>query len=257
MSAEYSVVPSYPPETASAEIHRDGYYDPETGAYVEFAYQYANLPPHSVKLYLLPGAIPEEQLWTMLKVVWQYRMDLFYILAVSLLVFAVCAVWLCCTAGRKPGREAIRPGGLNRLPLDLYGCLTGGGILILISLSVQIFDFLLEGSPLAAVVFAALGGLLCCLGAVSFGFACAAQCKVPGGFWWRHTVIGFLGQKLRRLLSRLCRGGRAVYRMLPILWQWLLAAGALLLWMVLSILLLLGVHSRTLRFLCLLSVPPP
>ena len=142
-------------------------------------------------------------------------------LAVCILIFAICAVYLCCAAGRKPGSKEIRPGGLNRLPLDLYlGILlfAGGGCMALADMGVPMLlerDFLLGCSTAAASAF------VCCLLAVGLLFAVIAQSKTPGGFWWRNSLIGlslklcgWLLRKLSQYCIRFCQWLRS--RGLPI-----------------------------------------
>ena len=66
---------------------------------------------------------------------------------------------------------------------------------------------------------------------IGFLFAFAAQAKVKNGYWWRHSICGrslllvisFL-RWVRRGLKYFYRGCRAVVRLLPIIWQWLLTA---------------------------------
>ena len=45
--------------------------------------------------------------------------------------------------------------------------------------------------------------------------------KTPSGFWWRRTLLGFLVVRLWRCLKWTGRGIRAVFGMLPLVWQWL------------------------------------
>ena len=74
---------------------------------------------------------------------WQNAANLAYSLrnylpmtCVSALVLCmVCMVYLCWVGGRKKGTEEILPGGLNRLPLDLYAlvdCVAGFFLLMLL-----------------------------------------------------------------------------------------------------------------------------
>ena len=103
-------------------------------------------------------------------------------------------MYLCCVAGRKPKSDGVCPGGLNRIPLDLY---LGGGIFAAVVLVVLISDtfYWPAGSfePMW-LIFAGIGalGYVFCLLAVGFLFACAAQMKVKGGWWLKHTATGFL-----------------------------------------------------------------
>ena len=203
-----------------SEIHYDRYYDPNQQKMVEFAFVYQELPPYTVELYLLPGAMPEEYAWTLLRQIWNIRDELFWVLGGSALLFAVFMVWLCIAAGRKKGTDEIRAGGLNCIPLDLY--LFGGGLGIAwaVWLGFEALGYLMRYSPKILVPSAVTMGFLVCLVIVAFFFACAAQFKTPGGYWWRNTLCGwffrfcgffagwlekFLGQKVFPFLGRLLR----------------------------------------------------
>ena len=242
----------------------DGYYDNKTGSYLEFHYQYADLPPHTVELYLLPGAMIQEQTWNILKDLWQIRMELFYILGGGLLLFAAFMAYLCCAAGRKPGKDETRAGGLNRIPLDLYTALMAVvcAFSVIAGYEELPSEMLRPGSGILIPMLFLVGFFLCLM-SVCFFFACAAQFKTPNRFWWSNSILGrstriaiMLGRKLpgrlrsgirtlwkwvRNILTLMRRylllfiekinyacgwiGKRLArfYRMLPLIWQWLLA----------------------------------
>ncbi len=219
------------------EIHQGSYYDSQQQTYVELCYQYASLPPYTVELYLLPNAVKDDPLWDVIKTLWVYRMELFYVLGFGLLVFAVCAVYLCCAAGRHPKRREVRPGGLNCIPLDFYAGAVGLGLFVAISLIVLGFAVLADRSPKLLLPFLFFSGFGVCLVAVGFLFACAAQFKTPGYYWWHHSVIGFICTRIWRLARRIVRFGHELLRMLPIIWQWLLTAFIMVMAVVISFLL--------------------
>ena len=260
-----------PGAETSAELVRDSYYDQETGTYVEFEYEYVDLPPYTVELYLLPDATPENTAWTALEIIWSYRSTLFYVLAAGLLVFAAAVVYLCCAAGRKPGSDEVHAGGMNRLPLDLYALLSGAVVVCTAFAAIEGVDiFRLNAATMLNLIFFAL--FFGCLTFVGFCFGCVAQFKTPGGFWWRNTLLGrglhllVLGWKaMPAVLKWLSRMGKRilktlwwpfgalirqitrVYGMLPRIWQFL-AAGAVLL--ALAMLTFVVDHDFW-RFVCL------
>ena len=168
-------------------------------------------------------------LGSLLEWIWQIRDALPFVLAWSVLLLAVCAVYLCWAAGRRPKTEEIRPGGLNRLPLDLYAaadCFLGyWGCMLLFE---GVPALLSSGIYRMAAVTAVTVCYAMCLVIVGYGFAFAAQVKVKG-FWWRHSVIGWCCIRVWRGVCFCCRGVRAVFRLLPVMWQWLLTAAAMVL----------------------------
>lgn len=171
------------------QINSDWYWDSEQGVYVELQWQYARLPPYTVELYLLSDAVQDEYMWTLLESIWNVRYQFFYVLVLGLLCFAAAMVYLCCAAGRKPGREELRAEGLNRLPLDLYLAVDIVGIAGAVYLCAAGANYLLESMTQMALPVVMMVGYCCSLLAVGFLFALAAQFKMPGGFWWRNTVI--------------------------------------------------------------------
>ena len=172
------------------ELHYGNYYDHELGQMVEFSYVFQDLPPYTVDLYLLPGAMPEEYAWTLLREIWTVRYELFWVLGISALLFAVFMVWLCIAAGRKKGTSEIRAGGLNCIPLDLYLVGGGAGLSFAVVLGFEALDYLMRYSPKILIPVAVMGGFAVCLLIVAFFFACAAQFKTPDGYWWRNSLTG-------------------------------------------------------------------
>ena len=171
------------------ELVYDSYYDPEQGM-VQFAFTYQDLPPYTVELYLMPDAMPEAYGWTLLRGIWNVRNQLFWVLGISALSFAVCMVWLCICAGRRKDADEIRAGGLNRIPLDLYLAAVGALVFCAIALGIHALYFLLREMPKILIPVAVLGGFAVCLLIVAFFFACAAQFKTENGYWWHNSLTG-------------------------------------------------------------------
>ena len=172
------------------ELNYDRYYDYELGRMVEFAFVYENLPPYTVELYLMSDAMPEAYGWTLLHRLWDARYQLFWVLGISALCFAVFMVWLCVAAGRKKGTDEIKAGGLNCIPLDLY--LVGAGFLVCFAvvMGAEALYFLMREMPKILIPVAFLWGLVLCQMIVAFFFACAAQFKTKNNYWWRNSVTG-------------------------------------------------------------------
>ena len=249
-----------PPATEDTEVHWDGYWDHSTNSYIQFGFRYADLPPYTVDLYLLPGAMPQEYYWLMLKEIWQYRIDLFYVLGASLLLFAALLVYLCCAAGRGTKGGEIRPGGLNRLPLDLYGVAAGFLITFAVALGYEVLESLVREIPPVAAPFVILAGSACCLLLVGFLYALVAQIKTPGGYWWRRSFIGWCLLKVWRFVKWVVNGIRkwiigGIRRMvslMPVIWQWLVTAAAMVVWVALTLIFTIAADSPFFRFVFLM-----
>lgn len=194
-----SAIPTKPVVTDTApedvtftesETHTMEYWDDDAQKTMVVEYRYAKLPAYTMELTLAPGAYRYDSGYALLEQVWGYRNSLFFIMGVCLLLFAVLAVYLCCAAGRKPGSDEVHAAGFNCIPLDIY--LAGGGLIIfgLFMAIVQFFDAadLFSRSIQTLCGGVLMAGYVMSLIFVSFCFACAAQFKTPGGYWWRNSV---------------------------------------------------------------------
>lgn len=214
------------------------YWDNDAQQSMVVKYRYAQLPAYTMELTLAPGAYRYDSGYALLTQVWGCRNSLFFIMGVCLLVFAVLAVYLCCAAGRKPGSDEVHAAGFNRIPLDIY--LAGGGLIIfgLFMAIVRFFDaadlFTQSIQTLCAGVL--MTGYVMSLIFVGFCFACAAQFKTPGGYWWRNSICwrcldllvkcvkGFFsgcGWLIRKLPMAFAALGRFLLVLLsPLRWLW-------------------------------------
>ncbi len=209
----------------------------------------------------------EARLFSLMDGVWRHQGQIAALLGVSLVAFALLAVYLCCAAGHKPGSQEIRPGGLNCIPLDLYLAVLMGFGLLYAYIGIMGVRYLMSQGNTIAFVYYGYGGYLCCLLFVGFCFACAAQFKAPNHYWWRHSVTGLCWRGLvwcwrffwkcaagcykilwamalpvlqwvlglmkkawallKRVWKKLAGFLARTYGLLPLTWQWLLTGCAL------------------------------
>ena len=200
------------------QINRTEYYDPQLGETATAKYVYVPMPAMRVELQIAPGALRDDFGYTLLRSVRTVRGYLLPALGICLLLFAVFAVYLCCAAGRKPRSEEVYAGGLNRMPLDLYGGLAAVGISFLCVAIGELSDDILRQNVLVGTAFMAGLGYLACLLFVGFCFAFVAQIKMSGGFWWRNSLCGW-GLKL------CVWAGKMMLRFCEALESWLAARG--------------------------------
>ena len=153
------------------------------------------------------------------------RYTLFWLLGAGMLLFAICTVYLCYAAGQVRAGSKVRPAGLNRLPLDLYGAVTALGVFLTVQMAQGIIEswFLYATYNLGSIALCFAVFFMCALLAVSFVVAIAAQAKVHGDFWWKRSVMRRLGLQLARFGRFLGR----LFSLLPLTWQWLLTAGCM------------------------------
>ena len=174
-------------------------------------------------------------------------------LVISLVLFAVCAVYLCCAAGKSHAHADPMPGGLNRLPLDAYLAAAGAACVLLAMLAFGILDnwFYDNGAyNLGAVALAAVVLMLAAVIAIGFFVAVAAQFKMRNFYWWHHSIIGWCGDKLWKGIRFMFRMLARLIRMMPVLWRWLLVAAGMALAVLISM-LIVAVEDSGVWFLIL------
>ena len=226
-------------------------YEETCRAWVDGGYQY-----YTVLYYPLEMSLDVTVFWqktdnpwlTVAELCYTLREYLLPLMLLSLALFVVCMVYLCWAAGKKKGREEILPGGLNRIPLDLYAL---ASVLACGFLLAAIFNGMLEVYEYYAMytlslILAVVLVLAVCLVPVCFIFAFAAQVKAKG-YWWRRSVIGWCCIRLFRALRWCWRGAKAIFRMLPVIWQWLLTAAGMVLLPVILLMLSSVVHRSFYR----------
>ena len=159
----------------------------------------------------------------MLKCLFSAKYALIAIAAVSFLLFIVAFVFVMSLAGKSPRTEEVTPKFLNRLPLDLYLVVAIvstvlGGMAIYELLNILSYE---RGPVVLAFVLICSCGVGIATVDIGFFTALAAQCKVPGGFWWRHSICGRVFKWLCKAGKFVMRGIHKLLRMLPIIWQWI------------------------------------
>lgn len=213
---------------ADGESHTMEYWDDDAQKSMVVEYRRAQLPDYTVELTLAPGAYRFDGGYALLTQLWSYRDSLLFIMGACLLLFAVLAVYLCCAAGRKPGSEEVHAAGFNCIPLDIY--LAGGG-LIIFGLFMVIVQFNNAAGLFTQNIQTLCAGMLMAGYAMSlifvgFCFACAAQFKTPGGYWWRNSVCWRCMNLLVKCVKGCFSGCGWLLRKLPkaaaVFWDFLL-----------------------------------
>ena len=204
------------------------YYPDDNGERQALHYTWEQAPEYRVTVYVSReyADMNRNPAWQLVGLVYTWRTQLMVGLGVSLLVFALLAVYLCCAAGRKPGTDVVRAGGLNRIPLDLYAFLVVLGVGCIGVVFAEEADYLLELERTLALTIVGYGGYCCALMIVGFCFAFAAQVKTPEYFWWRNSLCGRVFS-LFILACRWCwKQWLRVWHWLPkaVRWVWNLAA---------------------------------
>lgn len=200
------------------------------------------------------GGTQADRLWSLADAVWRHELEVSVALGVCLVLFAALAVYLCMAAGRKPGSEEIRPGGLNCIPLDIYLAAMVLGAAGYVFCAAEGLGYFIQQSMLIFLSIYGYGLYAWCLLFVGFCFACAAQFKTPNFYWWRRSVtglcwrivvwcwhfgwkclgwaykilwtvtiglVGWAWKTIKKFFSWLIGWVRKLYGLLPLSWQWL------------------------------------
>ncbi len=184
------------------QINNHTFWDPQRKEEVTARYVYVPMPEMTVEFYAAPDALHEAYLYTLLGWVRDLRSYMLPVLGISLLVLAMTAVYLCCSAGRKPKSEEVHAGGLNRIPLDLYAGIAFGGVACCVMAGIEGGEYFLRRNILMGSAFAAGMAFLACLLVAGFCFAFVAQIKTPGGFWWRNSLVGWCLKLIKYLWNQ-------------------------------------------------------
>ncbi len=192
----------------------------EQGSLSVYRLYYYPGPTYTVTVYLQEQALETSSLH-LLTDLYPYRYTFIGMLAMGIIAFSAGFAFLMYAAGHTAD-GTIRPGGMNRLPLDLYFVLVFLGVFLLAWLFDSLWEWTVREGPhpgnlslLATILF------LITLLVLGFFFALASQVKLKTGFWWRHSILGFCLEKLFRGLRILVNGIAGLWRMVPLIWQWL------------------------------------
>lgn len=206
------------------------YYEQETtwngGSFITYYLYYYQAPEYTVTVHLKEEVLENSSLH-ILTTIYPYRYGAIAVLVLGLVLFAAGLVYLLWSAGKSSSGE-LHPGGLNRIPLDIYAIAVAIGEYLLIVL----LNFLVnwvenEGPHPGNLSLLAVNLLIMTLLGIGFMIAFAAQIKLKGAYWWHHSAIGWCCVRIGRGIRFLWRGCGKLIRMLPVIWQWLLAAATM------------------------------
>ena len=167
--------------------------------------------------------------WGVLQWLFAAKYPLVAFAAVSFILFTVAFIFLLSIAGKDPKTREVNPGFMNRLPLDLYLAVAGFLTVLGCMAIYELLDILTykRGPVVLALVLMCGCGIGVATLDMGFFTALAAQVKLPAYYWFKNSVCG----RLLRFCWKYCRlAGSSlvkVFRMLPIIWQWIAAGGVL------------------------------
>ena len=227
----YTVRARYPVAvTAQGEwSERHDYFD-DSDEYRELYLQYHKSPEYRITVWITQDGIEHFSGLNLelFEALHHLRYYLIGFAAVGLLLTVLFLVYLCCAAGKSRKTDCVKPGGLNRLPLDIYGVLMGGGFVLLGGCVLEMVEELLfydnNGEFVFYLVLAAATGLAAAACVVAFIYALAAQWKMGWRYIRQRSIMGWCCGKLWKVLCFFGKGIAKVYGLLPLVWKYLLIA---------------------------------
>ena len=181
-----------PSEDGLYDYYENWGYEDQEGLH-SYRFGMRRAPKMTVTLYLTDSVYEFEDHWSweLAEFGYIHRHNVMWVLGGALLLFAVLLVYLCCSAGRKPKSEEVCPGGLNRLPLDLYGAVVAVAVfgISVLGWDLMSYGFDWDQPQWLLALPVGLMAFVACLLIVAFLFACAAQFKMKQFYWIKHSLI--------------------------------------------------------------------
>ena len=191
--------------------------------------QFRDAPEYLVLIWMTPGCMKEFSGTSLelYQVLDHFKYHFIWAAALGLLLTVASLIYLCFAAGKSVKYAGVKPGGLNRLPLDLYGAGLGAILLLLYMCMIEVIeelvffdaDFVVLGCALACGI--ALSAALCVVAGI---FALAAQWKMGKSYLWKRSLLGKVCGLIWRFIKKCFRGVRRLYNLLPLIWKYLLIA---------------------------------
>ena len=226
-------------ETAPSE-----YYGEMDNPYVRAWYWTLSDQPVTVRVYLLKDLSYDDyysKTVPMLQSLYAHRGMAMWLLVGGLLATIPLLVYLCAGAGRRPGEDEIRLNFLDRIPLDLYAAIVAGLQALMLFLAVRLASATEIGTFLGysnswalslnygLALIGILAALILALG-LGLTLSFVTRCKYGHGYWWRRSVVGWCLRMVWHGVKWCLRALRSLYRMLPVIWRWLILGLALWIW---------------------------
>lgn len=230
---EHATEPTAPQEQPEAqEKLPEGYlyYEQETiwanGKLNSYYLYYYQAPKYTVTVHMQEEVLESSSLH-ILTTIYPHRYTCIAVLAIGLLFFAAGMVFSLWTAGMATD-GVVRPGGINRIPIDVYALIVAAGSFCLLQLFSRLSQWAEnEGPHPGNLSLMTVNLLAITLLGIGFLYALAAQIKVKGAYIWRHSAIGWFLAVLWKGIRFLWCSCTALVGMLPAIWQWLLTAAIL------------------------------
>ncbi len=214
-----------------------------------------------VKAYILEDTEYSDRFslaYELLTTAFSLKVAAIWALGISFLIFVLSVIYLFFAAGHRPGNREIVVSVFDRIPIEIHLAVPVGlGVLLIWLLDelLRYWKYSLTGYE-GILMAASACALVVLLISVLLGLAVtvAVRLKKGEGYIWRQTLVFrglkglcWLTKKLWHLVKLAARGLGRLFRLLPLMWQWLAISLAL------GIVFVLGIWGHS-AFLLLLGV---
>lgn len=152
---------------------------------------------------------------------YSYRISLFPIAIVSLIVMIVCFIMLMCVSGRRAYEDEVYPGLLNRVPFDVLLAVVGAVFTGTVAIVWELLDY--YGEMALIICSAAMAIVLIC---IFLGLCMSVAARLKQGTLIKNTFIAMICRFLWRILKAFGRGFKKLFkfigmlfREIPVIWK--------------------------------------
>ena len=197
------------------------------GSLVTYSLDYFQAPEYTVTIYLHEQVLDSSSLH-ILTSLYPMRYSAIAVLIIGLILFSAGLVFLLWSAGITHD-GTVRPAGLNRIPLDIYGLIVAAGEYLLGMLLSSLANWTKYEGPHWGNLSLLIVNLMAMV-ILGLGFICAiaAQLKVKAGYCWYHSASHRFFKWFWLFVRSLWRCLAHLGKLLPLMWQWLLTGMLLL-----------------------------
>lgn len=222
--AHAPIVPDAPTEEPVADsLYRNKIEIWERGVSTEYLLEYYKGPAYQVTVTMTEKAFESTYFGTLMQI-YPYRIQLIFFLIWALVLASATLIFLFTSAGRtKDG--SVHLAGLTRLPLDLHLALT---VLVewpLVYIFVQALRWIgadeLNPGNVSMLILNAIAIMTPILG---YLYSIAAQVKLDSSYWWSHSLIGRVANRILGVTGLGVKGFLSLLSMVPLMWKWFLLA---------------------------------
>lgn len=175
-------------------------------------------------------------LTSMFSTLYQIRFALIWITAGAVVLGLISHLVLLAGVGRRVGEETVHPGWQEKIPLDLYLAVSVTAIVCAVYFLAEIFYMLFYQNVELMMALPCLGIVLTAAAVLLDMLLGTLATRLKMGKWWRNCLIWkfcawawkWAVHAWNAVFGRIFRAVGSFFRMLPMVWQGVIATGIIL-----------------------------